>query len=51
MLGEMLGEFERFANISVSASVSECLVNSSQLTPSPDYFKRLTVQINYLKLL
>ena len=33
----MLGEFEHFANISVSASVSECLVQPFQLTPHPLY--------------
>jgi len=35
VLGEMLGEFERITNISVPASVLECLMNSSQLTPPP----------------
>ena len=35
VLWEMLEEFERFANISVLAVVSECLVESSQLTPTP----------------
>ena len=35
VLWEMLGEFERFTNISVPTGVLEYLMNSSQLTPSP----------------
>ena len=51
VFGEMLREFDRFENISVSESVLEFLMNSSQVTPSELVSNRPILEtINLLKI-